>query len=75
MVTTLHLFLHSAAWSLRQRYGPVAVHTFARGSLKKPSGGLFSPAQLRGRPHLPQLPQQERDGPGPEHPAERAPGV
>ncbi len=64
-----------SAWCLCQRYGPVAVHTFTRGSLKKQSGGLFTSAQLRRRPHLVQLPQQERHRSGPDRPAERAPGV
>lgn len=57
-------FVFLLAWRLRQRHGPVAVYSAARGGVQEPSGGLFLAAEPRCRPHAAQLPQQELSGHG-----------
>lgn len=61
----------SAARSLCECDGLVAVHSSPRGGVQEPSGGVFPAAEPRRRPDPAQLSQQERRGHGPDPRAQR----
>lgn len=66
-----HHSVTTAARSLCECNGLVAVHASPRSSVQEPRGGLLFVAEPRGWPHPAELPQQECCGHGPHSRAER----